>query len=92
MAPPTQPTSELDPLSAVTIGEEILDLKERIHVTSVVVTHDRDLAFGVADRIALMNEGKILVIGTPAEVRRHPDPLVQRFLTIDFKPQPTGVS
>ena len=82
-----EPTSELDPLSAVTIGEEILDLKERIHVTSIVVTHDRDLAFGVADRIALMNEGNILIIGTPAEVRRHPDPLVQRFLTIDFKPQ-----
>lgn len=86
-----EPTSELDPLSAVTIGEEILDLKERIQVTSLVVTHDRDLAFGVANRIAIMNEGNILTVGTPAEVRRHPDPLVQRFLTIDFKPQTTGV-
>jgi phospholipid/cholesterol/gamma-HCH transport system ATP-binding protein len=87
-----EPTSELDPLSAVTIGEEILDLKERIQVTSLVVTHDRDLAFGVADRMAIMNEGNILTIGTPAEVRRHPDPLVQKFLTVDFKPQLTGVS
>ena len=87
-----EPTSELDPLSAVTIGEEILDLKERIQVTSLVVTHDRDLAFGVADRIAIMNEGNILTIGTPAAVRRHPDPLVQKFLTVDFKPQLTGVS
>ncbi|HEY0548552.1 MAG TPA: ATP-binding cassette domain-containing protein [Verrucomicrobiae bacterium] len=87
-----EPTSELDPLSAVTIGEEILDLKERTQVTSLVVTHDRDLAFGVADRIAIMNEGNILTIGTPAEVRRHPDPLVQKFLTVDFKPQLTGVS
>jgi phospholipid/cholesterol/gamma-HCH transport system ATP-binding protein len=87
-----EPTSELDPLSAVTIGEEILDLKERIQVTSLVVTHDRDLAFGVADRIAIMNEGNILTIGTPAEVRRHPDPLVQKFLTVDFKPQLTVVS
>jgi phospholipid/cholesterol/gamma-HCH transport system ATP-binding protein len=85
-----EPTSELDPLMAVTIGQEILDLKERIHVTSVVVTHDRDLAFGVADRIAMMNEGKIIAIGTPAEVRRSPDPLVQKFLTVDFKPQPAG--
>ena len=82
-----EPTSELDPLSAVTIGEEILDLKERIDVTSLVVTHDRDLAFGVADRIAVMNEGKVLVIGTPDEVKRHTDPLVQRFLTVDFRPQ-----
>src|SRR5436190_13100646 len=53
-----EPTSELDPLSAVVIGEEILHLKERIHVTSLVVSHDRDLAFGVADRIAVINEGR----------------------------------
>lgn len=83
-----EPTSELDPLMAVTIGQEILDLKERIEVTSIVVTHDRDLAFGVADRIALMSEGDIVAIGRPEEVRRNPDPLVQRFLTVDFKPQP----
>jgi phospholipid/cholesterol/gamma-HCH transport system ATP-binding protein len=80
-----EPTSELDPLMAVTIGEEILDLKERIDVTSLVVTHDRDLAFGVADRMAIMSEGRILALGTPEEVRRHTDPLVQRFLTVDFK-------
>ena len=83
-----EPTSELDPLMAVTIGEEILDLKDRIQVTSIVVTHDRDLAFGVADRIAVMNEGNILVLGTAEEVRRSPEPLVQRFLTADFRPQP----
>ena len=83
-----EPTSELDPLMAVTIGEEILDLKDRIQVTSIVVTHDRDLAFGVADRMAVMNEGKILVLGTRDEVKRCPDPLVQRFLTLDFRPQP----
>ncbi len=84
-----EPTSELDPLSAVTIGQEILDLRERIQVTSIVVTHDRDLAFGVANRIAVMNEGKILAIGTPEEVRRSPEPLVQKFLTVDFKPSLT---
>ena len=72
---------------AVTIGQEILNLKERIEVTSLVVTHDRELAFGVADRIAMMNEGNIIAIGTPDEVRRNPDPMVQRFLTVDFKPQ-----
>ena len=80
-----EPTSELDPLSAVVIGEEILNLKERVQVTSLVVSHDRDLAFGVADRIAVINEGKILAIGTPEEVKRNPDPLIQKFLNIDFK-------
>jgi phospholipid/cholesterol/gamma-HCH transport system ATP-binding protein len=83
-----EPTSELDPLSSVVIGEEILLLQRRIHVTSLVVSHDRDLAFGVADRIAVINEGRILVIGTPAEVKRHADPLVQAFLNADFKREP----
>src|SRR4026208_217427 len=75
-----EPTSELDPLSAVVIGEEILNLKERIHVTSLVVSHDRDLAFGVADRIAVIHEGRILTIGTPAEVQRNTDPTIRKFL------------
>jgi phospholipid/cholesterol/gamma-HCH transport system ATP-binding protein len=80
-----EPTSELDPLSAVVIGEEILALNRRIHVTSLVVSHDRDLAFGIADRIAVINDGRILKIGTPDEVKRFSDPLVQRFLNADFK-------
>ena len=80
-----EPTSELDPLSAVVIAEEIVHLKERIQVTSLVVSHDRDLAFGVADRIAVINAGRILTIGTPDEVKRHPDPLAQQFLKANFK-------
>jgi len=80
-----EPTSELDPLSAVVIAEEILHLQDRIGVTSLVVSHDRDLAFGVADRIAVINEGRILTIGTPAAVKQYPDPLVQQFLHADFK-------
>src|SRR5450631_3133493 len=80
-----EPTSELDPLSAVMVGEEILKLKNYIHVTSIVVSHDRELAFGVADRIAIINEGRIITIGTPDEVKRFNDPLVQNFLRADFK-------
>lgn len=80
-----EPTSELDPLSSVVIGNEILKLKRRIHVTSLIVSHDRDLAFGVADRIAVIGDGKILTIGTPEEVKNFNDPLVQNFLHADFK-------
>jgi phospholipid/cholesterol/gamma-HCH transport system ATP-binding protein len=87
-----EPTSELDPLSAVVIGEEILKLQRRIQVTSLVVSHDRDLAFGVADRIAVINEGRILTIGTPDEVKRFDDPLVQSFLHADFKREPQSKS
>jgi phospholipid/cholesterol/gamma-HCH transport system ATP-binding protein len=67
------------------IGEEIVDLKKRTGVTSLIVSHDRDLAFGVADRIAVINEGRIVTIGTPDEVKRFNDPLVQKFLHADFK-------
>jgi phospholipid/cholesterol/gamma-HCH transport system ATP-binding protein len=80
-----EPTSELDPVSSVIIGNEILKLQRRVHVTSLVVSHDRDLAFGVADRIAVIAEGKILTIGTPDEVRNFPNPVVQNFLRADFK-------
>src|SRR6266496_1231461 len=81
-----EPTSELDPVIAVTIGEEILKLNRRIHVTSIVVTHDRDLAFGIADRIAMMYEGEILAIGTVEEIKRHVHPVIHRFLSADFNP------
>jgi phospholipid/cholesterol/gamma-HCH transport system ATP-binding protein len=79
-----EPTSELDPLMAVNIAGEILKLKRRMRVTSVIVSHDRDMAFGVADRIAIIHEGKILEVGPPAEIRRSADPLIQRFLTVEF--------
>jgi phospholipid/cholesterol/gamma-HCH transport system ATP-binding protein len=79
-----EPTSELDPLSAVVIGEEILNLKKRIHVTSIVVTHDRDLAFGIADRIGMMNEGELLAVGSVDEIKRSTHPVIHRFLNVDF--------
>lgn len=87
-----EPTSELDPLIAVTIGEEILRLNRRMRVTSVVVTHDRELAFGIADRIAFLFEGEIIAIGTPAEVRSASHPLLQRFLRADFHFHPESLS
>jgi len=80
-----EPTSELDPLSAVVIGEEILNLKKEIRVTSIVVSHDRELAFGVADRIAVIDDGRILAIGTPEEVKRNPEPMIQKFLNASLK-------
>jgi phospholipid/cholesterol/gamma-HCH transport system ATP-binding protein len=80
-----EPTSELDPMIAVTIGEEILRLNQATGATSVVVSHDRDLAFGIADRMAIMLDGELRTVGTPEEVRRAGDPEVQKFLTADFK-------
>ena len=75
-----EPTSELDPLMSVTIGEEIVALNERIHATSIVVSHDRELALGVADRIAIIFDGEIIFIGKPDEVKRHTDPRIKEFI------------
>jgi phospholipid/cholesterol/gamma-HCH transport system ATP-binding protein len=50
-----------------------------------VVSHDRDLAFGVADRIAVIIDGQIVTVGTPNEVKNFNDPRVQEFLNADFK-------
>ena len=80
-----EPTSELDPLVALTIGREILNLNQHIGATTVVVTHDRELAFGIADRIAFLLEGEIVALGTPDEIRAHPHPLLQRFLKAEFR-------
>jgi phospholipid/cholesterol/gamma-HCH transport system ATP-binding protein len=79
-----EPTSELDPLMAKIIAQQILRLRRRVGVTSLVVTHDRDLAFGIADRIAFLHQGEILALGTPEEIRANPDPLTHRFLTVEL--------
>ena len=72
-----EPTSELDPVSAVNIAEEIVKLNEQIHATTLVVSHDRDLAFGIAHRIAVQEERRIIAIGTPSKINPNPDPRVQ---------------
>jgi phospholipid/cholesterol/gamma-HCH transport system ATP-binding protein len=75
-----EPTSELDPVSGVSIAGDIVKLNERIHATSLVVSHDRDLAFGIAQRIAVLDEGRIVAIGTPDEIKQNTDSRVRGFL------------
>lgn len=79
-----EPTSELDPLVAVTVGREIVRANAMTHATTLVVTHDRDLAFGIANRIAFLSEGRIVAVGPPEAIRASQDPLVRRFLSADF--------
>jgi len=81
-----EPTSELDPLMAVTIGEEIEELNRRTGATSIIVTHDRALAFAAATRVAMISDGRILFIGTPQEVQRNPDPRIQEFIRAELAP------
>lgn len=80
-----EPTSELDPLSALTIAEEIVELNRRTGATSVVVTHDRDLGLGIADRIGILFDGELLQVGKPEEIRNSNHPLIKKFLGVDFR-------
>ncbi len=82
-----EPTSELDPVMSATISEIIGTLREQTAVTSIVVTHDRLLALSIADRIALIMDGRIVSIGTPADFKNSADPVIANFLNpvIDLK-------
>jgi len=75
-----EPTSGLDPVVSDSINRLIRRLQERLGVTSIVVTHDMKNAFHVADRIAYLHEGRIYFQGTPEELRRSSDQLLQDFL------------
>ncbi len=74
-----EPTAGLDPINAFAICKLLKCLKEK-GVTQVVVTHDLDLAFHVADRILLLQEGRIVFQGTPRELAGLQDPAIRGFL------------
>jgi phospholipid/cholesterol/gamma-HCH transport system ATP-binding protein len=79
-----EPTSGLDPVNADVIDSLVEKLDDELGVTSVVVTHDVRGAFRVADRIAMLMEGRIRAMGTPAELKASTDPAVQEFLERDL--------
>jgi phospholipid/cholesterol/gamma-HCH transport system ATP-binding protein len=85
-----EPTGELDPMMTRTIGDVILNLRKHYAVTQVVVTHDVDLAFYIADRIAVLGEGQIVEAGTPEEVQKSTNPIVRDFITTQFERKEGG--
>jgi len=81
-----EPTSGLDPVNANVIDDLVRRLDKELGVTSVMVTHDVRGAFNVADKIALLSDGKIVLQGLPEEFRESTDPKVKAFLERDFEP------
>jgi phospholipid/cholesterol/gamma-HCH transport system ATP-binding protein len=75
-----EPSAGLDPVTSAEIDQLILDLNHKLGVTSVVVTHEMDSAFRIADRMVLLDRGKFIVSGTPEEMRDSTDPLVRQFV------------
>jgi phospholipid/cholesterol/gamma-HCH transport system ATP-binding protein len=76
-----EPTTSLDPISARRVDKLILELSRNYGVTSIVVSHDLTSIFTIADRIAMLYQGHVRMVGTPNQFRSSPDPIVQQFIT-----------
>lgn len=76
-----EPTTGLDPIMADVINELIIEMKKKLNVTSIAITHDMVSAYKIADRIAMLYEGKIIEVDTPEEIRHTKNPIVRQFVT-----------
>lgn len=75
-----EPTTGLDPVTTDVINQIILRLRAKLGVTSLVVTHDIRSAFTIADRIIMLDQGRIVAIGTPEEIQKSDNAWVQNFI------------
>jgi phospholipid/cholesterol/gamma-HCH transport system ATP-binding protein len=76
-----EPTTGLDPVTAHIIDQLVVDLREKLGVTSVVVSHDMEGVYRVADRVAMLYDGRVIAMGTPDHFRNSADPIVRQFVS-----------
>jgi len=75
-----EPTTGVDPITADLINELIKNLHDKLKITSIAVTHDMRSAYRIADRIAMMYQGKIIAQGNSAQIQETTDPVVHQFI------------
>jgi len=75
-----EPTTGVDPIMGDVINDLVIALRDRLKVTSVVVTHDMRSAYKVADRVAMLYNGRIVEVGAPDQIKQSPNPVVQQFI------------
>jgi phospholipid/cholesterol/gamma-HCH transport system ATP-binding protein len=75
-----EPFAGLDPISLGVAARLIRDLNDALGLTSIIVSHDLHETFGIADQVAMIANGRVVAQGTPDELRRSEDPLVQQFV------------
>lgn len=80
-----EPTAELDPITSDELAEVIMDLKAKVNLTTVIVTHDLSFALYLSDRIAMIDGGEIVAVGTPDEIKNSENPVVRKFLYTNTK-------
>lgn len=75
-----EPTTGLDPVTSAVIDQLMIRMREKLGVTSIVITHDMRSAYRVGSRIAMLYEGKVRQVGTVDEIRQTKDPIVRQFI------------
>jgi phospholipid/cholesterol/gamma-HCH transport system ATP-binding protein len=80
-----EPTTGLDPVMANVINELIVTMREKLDVTSIAITHDMNSAYRIADRIAMLYMGEIIEVGTPDQIQKSQNPIVQQFIQGDVE-------
>ena len=75
-----EPTTGLDPVTSAVINQLMIRMREKLGVTSIVITHDMKSAFSVGSRIAMLYEGSVRQVGTVDEIRQTTDPVVRQFI------------
>ncbi|MEE8360212.1 MAG: ABC transporter ATP-binding protein [Candidatus Omnitrophota bacterium] len=76
-----EPTTGVDPIMGDAVNNLIRNLHDKLKVTSIAVTHDMVSAYKIANRIAMLYDGKIIFTGTPGQVKNTKDPIVKQFIT-----------
>lgn len=76
-----EPTTGLDPIMADAINDLIVEMRERLAITSIAITHDMVSAYKIGHRLAMLYQGKIIFTGTPQECKNTDDPMVRQFIT-----------
>jgi phospholipid/cholesterol/gamma-HCH transport system ATP-binding protein len=75
-----EPTTGLDPVTSAVIDQLMIRMRDRLGVTSIVITHDMRSAYTVGTRIAMLYEGRVRQVGTVEEIQRTSDPVVRQFI------------
>ncbi|MBK8576564.1 MAG: ABC transporter ATP-binding protein [Elusimicrobia bacterium] len=76
-----EPTTGLDPIMSDVINDLIVNIREKLKITSIAVTHDMKSAYKISNRIAMIYEGRLAAVGTPSEIQRSENPVVHQFIT-----------
>jgi len=75
-----EPTAELDPVTSDELARVIMSLKDKVKLTTIIVSHDLNFALYLSDRVAMMHDGEVIALGTPEEIKKSQNPIVRNFI------------